>query len=411
MPNARRAFVPHPVLGRSSARLRAYIDGSDPVSGRPLMQEVFEGLTQPVDEQLEKIPTDRRTPRLVDQNTEEHLHAAFLDNGWTDTLPIVLPTEKRVAAMLAHTSHPQDEVVGHMGPAAFRERWKYTVEKVAVNAVMAGALPEYFPVILAIAGAAVTARDSSSSSMASMVVVNGPIRHEIGMNSGIGAMGPYNHANTTIGRAYGLLSQNLQGGSIPGLTYMGTQGNSRSFTNVTFAENEEQSPWEPFHVQHGFGASESTVSIFAGCVSNTFGYGLPEPSWQQQVTNMLLGGDPFDSPPTFLLDPLAARFFVERGFETKEQLIDWAHESAVMTARDYWNNELVINHLYPRATFGEEPWASMLAAPPDALIRIFQREQIDVVVVGGGTNAFWSIMGAHFFEWGSHSPISVDEWR
>src|SRR6185503_3730851 len=119
-----------------------------------------------------------------------------------------------------------------------REAWGYTVEKVAVNAVLAGALPAYFPVILALASTGITARGSSTSSMAALVAVNGPIRAEIGMNAGVGALGPYNHANATIGRAYSLLSQNLQGGSEPGLTYMGSQGNNYGYNCVTFAENE-----------------------------------------------------------------------------------------------------------------------------------------------------------------------------
>src|SRR5438477_7801211 len=156
---------------------------------------------------------ERTTPRVVEPDSEENLQRLFLENNWTDGLPIVLPTEKRVAAMLAATSRKPDEVVGHMQPTEFRGVWEYTVEKVAVNAVMAGAKPEYFPVILAIAASEVSARGSTSSSSSAMVVVNGPIRHEINMNSGTGAMGPYNHADATIGRAYGLLSQNLQAGS------------------------------------------------------------------------------------------------------------------------------------------------------------------------------------------------------
>src|SRR6185436_14201179 len=168
---------------------------------------------------------ERTTPRQLDPDTEDNLQRKFIENQWTDYLPIVLPTEKRVAAMLAHTSRKPDEIVGHMAPTEFRVAWEYTVEKVAVNAVMAGAKPEYFPVILALAASGVSARGSTTSSMAAMVVVNGPIRNEIGMNSGTGAMAPYNHANGTIGRAYGLLSQNLQGGSIPGDSYMGSQGN------------------------------------------------------------------------------------------------------------------------------------------------------------------------------------------
>ena len=106
--------------------------------------------------------------------------------------------------MLKGTSHPPDKVVGRLRPTAFREFWELTVEKVAVNAVMAGAKPEYLPVILAHAASGVTARSSSTTSLAMISVVNGPIRNEIGMNSGIGAMGPYNHANVTIGRAYNL---------------------------------------------------------------------------------------------------------------------------------------------------------------------------------------------------------------
>jgi hypothetical protein len=219
MPGLRQAFVPQPVMGKTAAELRAYIDGRDPISRRPVMQEVIEGLTRPfADVERAAVEFDRSTPRLVEPDTEEALHRLFLDRDWTDKLPIVLPTEARVAAMLAATRRRPDEVVGRMRPTHFREAWEYTVEKVAVNAVMAGAEPAYFPVILALAATGVSARGSSSSSLATIAVVNGPVRHEIGMNVGTGALGPHNHANATIGRAYGLLSQNLQGGSVPGLT-------------------------------------------------------------------------------------------------------------------------------------------------------------------------------------------------
>src|SRR5690606_26775576 len=128
--------------------------------------------------------------------------------------------------------------------------------------------------ILALAASEVSARGSTSSSAANMVVVNGPIRREIDMNWGIGALRPYNHANATIGRAYGLLSQNGQGGSVPGDTYMGSQGNNYAYTNMLFAENEEASPWTPFHVQQGFEAEDSTVSVFWGCRASSFSLGL-----------------------------------------------------------------------------------------------------------------------------------------
>jgi len=211
MPRTRQAFVPQPVVDLSRAELRAYIEGNDPISGRPFMREVIEALTGPLDaEDLTGLSFDRSASRLLSPDSEEDLQQLFLQNHWTDCLPITLPTEARVAAMLKGTSHAADESVGRMRPTSFREFWEYSVEKVAVNAVMAGARPDYFPVILALAASGSTARSSSTTSMTNMAVVNGPIRHQIGMNCGLGALGPYNHANVTIGRAYALLSQNLQ---------------------------------------------------------------------------------------------------------------------------------------------------------------------------------------------------------
>ena len=242
-------------------------------------------------------------------------------------------------------------------------------EKVAVNAVMAGCKPEYFPLVLAIAHAQVSARGSTSSSAAAMVVVNGPIRHELGMNAGIGAMGPYNHANATIGRAFGLLSQNLQGGSVPGETFMGSQGNNLTYNSVTFAENEERSPWTPLHVQKGFDARDSVVSIFYGCRSQTFGLGLREKFWREHVRDMLTGID-MTTAPCLLLDPITARQFIDRGaFDTKEKLIRWLWETGRMPAARYWDMQLVQNYIYPRATCGEEPQATKLKAAPDEIGR------------------------------------------
>jgi len=403
----RQVFVPQPIMGKTPAQLRAYIDGRDPITGRPVMQEVIEGLTRPFDAaELRAVVFDRSTPRLCEPDTEENLQRVFLDKRWTDMLPIVLPTEERVAAMLAHTHRKPDEIVGHMRSTHFREHWEYTVEKVAVNAVMSGARPEYFPVILALAATGVSARGSTTSSMAAMAVVNGPIRNEIKMNAGTGALAPYNHANATIGRAFGLLSQNLQGGSLPGLTYMGSQGNNYAYNSITFPENEERSPWEPFHVQHGFRPTDSTVSVFSGCRATAYTLGIREKHWREHVRNMLRGMDPH-IPPVFVLDPITARQFIDRGgFTKKDALIDWVYENARMPAGEFWDYQLVQNYLYPRATFGEEPWATKLQAAPDEMIQMFKREDIHVVVVGGETNGYWRILGATYAK-----TASVDDWR
>ena len=407
IPNLRYVFVPQPVMGKSPAELRAYVDGNDPITGRPVMEEVIDALTKPLSEEdKKKVSFERSTPRSVEPDTEENLHRLFRENQWTDMLPIVLPTEERVAEMLAGTSHPPDEVVGWMRPTSTREAWEFTVEKVAVNAVMAGANPEYFPVILALASTGATARPSTTTSSASMVVVNGPIRHEIGMNWGIGAMGPYNHANATIGRAYGLLSQNLQGGSVPGHTYLGSQGNNYGYNSITFAENEERSPWEPFHVQHGFKPEDNVVSVFGGCRTTSFQLGLREKHWREHVRNMLRGMNPNNSA-TLILDPITARQFIDRGgFDTKEKLIQWLYENATMPAGVYWDYQLIQNYVYPRALNGVEPYATLLKAADDELIPIFRRNAIHVVVVGGETNGYWRIMGC-----GYQKSVSIDEWR
>jgi hypothetical protein len=326
-------------------------------------------------------------------------------NHWTDYLPIVLPTEERVAEMLAGTSRRPDEVVGQMRPTSTREAWSYTVEKVAVNAVMAGARPEYFPVILALAATGASARGSTTSSMAAMAVVNGPIRHEIGMNWGVGALGPYNHANATIGRAYGLLSQNLQGGSVPGQTYVGSQGNNYMYNSLTFAENEERSPWVPFHVQHGFEPGASVVSVFGGCRSTSYSLGLREKHWQTHVINLLRGMDPHN-PPTLIQDPITARQFIDRGgFDTKEKLIKWLHDQATMPDDVYWDYQLIQNYVYPRALNGVEPFATNLKAAPDELIPIFRHDDIHVIVVGGETNGYWRIMGCNY-----RGSVDIDAW-
>jgi hypothetical protein len=406
MPGTRQAFVPRPIVGKSPAELRAYVEGTDPISGRPFMQELIEGLTRPLDgEDLKGISFERSTPRLLEPDTEERLQQRFIDNHWTDYLPIILPTEERVARMLAGTSQPPDTVVGRMRPANFRELWEFTVEKVAVNAVMAGARPEYFPVILALAASGVTARSSSTTSIATISLVNGPIRDEIGMNAGVGALGPYSQANATIGRAYGLLSQNLQGGSVPGDTYMGALGNWYAIS-ATFAENEERSPWEPFHVQHGFAKDDSTVSVFFGGWYTQAGFG-PRETWQEKLKHCIAAAE-HNFAPLLVLDPIVARGFVERGFDTKRKLSEWISAECRLPAREYWDNQWIQTLAHPLAVAGVEPYATRLKAEPNELISVFTPEDVKIVVAGGETQGAWRMFGASYR---GKATISVDAWR
>jgi hypothetical protein len=405
MPTTRQAFVPQPVVGRSSDELRAYVDGEDPVNGGPFMQHVVEGLTNPLqDEDLNGVSFDRSAPRLLDPDTEDNLRQLFIEENWTDFLPIVLPTEERVEAMLKGTSRAPDEIVGRMRPTNFRELWEFTVEKVAVNAVMAGARPEYLPVILAAMSSGLTARSSSTTSFATIAMVNGPIRNEIGMNSGIGAFGPYNHANATIGRAYSLASQNLQGGSTPNETYMGSQGNSYAYS-ACFAENEERSPWTPFHVQHGFDAQTSAVSLFFGGWYTQFGT-IRDDTWEDRFRVQLRASDPF-SGPLVALDPLAANKLVDYGFDTREKLVEWLAENSLRPAREYWDNQWMQTLVRPWAVLGREPYVGYLDADPDDELQTYQPQDISVAVVGGETGGTYKMIGGALRD----SIVSIDDWR
>src|SRR5438552_4460213 len=143
MPDLAQVFVPQPIMGKTPAERRAYVDGTDPISGRQVMQEVIDGLTRPRDGGRGAGEYDRSTPRLVEPDSEENLHRLFLERNWTDTLPIVLPTEERVGAMLGGTRRKPDEIGGRMRPTPCRDDWQYTVEQAAVHAAPAAARPEY----------------------------------------------------------------------------------------------------------------------------------------------------------------------------------------------------------------------------------------------------------------------------
>lgn len=398
-------YVPMPVMGRSNDELRALVRGHDPVSGRPLLDALEEALTlDPICGQTVQM---NRGPNQVGAADDDAMQELFRSTGWTDHLPIIIPTRARVDDMLRGTSRPRELVVGSLSPNGNRRPWTFSVEQVAVNAVMAGCRSAHLPVLLALAASGCTARPSTTTGAAQMTLVNGPIRHEIGMNAGIGAMGPYNHANAAIGRAYGLLSQNLQGGSVPGETYLGSQGNSLAYNSLCFAENEEDSPWEPFHVARGFAATASTVSVFHGNRDCGFMLGLRERHWREHVRQRLCGLDPGKGAPCLVLDPLAARQFVERGgFTTRAALKDWIYDQARMPADVFWDLQTVQNYKLPAAHRGESPYAEALSAPPEAPIRIYPREAINIIVVGGGTNAYWRMFGNEY-----QTTVPIDPWR
>lgn len=186
----------------------------------------------------------------------------MFDQGFTDGLPVVPPTPERVLRMLEGTGRDAQDVVALLPP----NMGEATVEKLAINAVMAGCKPEYLPVVIAAIEAMATDQFNIHGVMATtmgaapVLVVNGPIRERIGMNMKMGALGQGNRANATIGRAVRLAVRNI-GGARPGGTERSTMGNPMKFT-MCFAEWEERSNWEPLHVERGYQASDSVVTVF-----------------------------------------------------------------------------------------------------------------------------------------------------
>jgi hypothetical protein len=407
--NLRFCFPPYPLVGRPREVLRKYVEGNDPVSGKPLMQEVIDALTRPLIKE-EKNPVARRgtpRPRLLKPDTEENLHRLFLENGWTDGAPIVLPTEERVARMLTGTAADPKEVVGRMTVTIHQEKLEYTVEKVAVNAVMAGAGPEHMPVILALAASEEASMPSSTTSFGRMAVVNGPIREEIGMNPGLGALSPFNHANTVIGRAWTLMTLNL-GDARLGETFMGSTGNNMNYNNMMFAENEERSVWEPFHVRKGFKKEESTVSVFQGwsAINSMGAAGCCRPA-QQETLLMMQAFPCLQGALTLVMDPLVAKHLKEQGFDNPDQLSRYLSENFKMTAGQFWGSDVVYSLVEPNARAGMEPYASWLKLPKDAIIAPYTSpEKINMVVVGGETQALWLTTDM----WHTKT-VSVDRWR
>ena len=451
IPGLRFTFVPHPFANRSIEIHRKYLKGDDPINQRPVISGIIDALTRPTSEEEKKTGTvERSMPRLLEPDTTENLEQLFLEKGWTDGLPIILPTEERVVEMLKGTSHKPDETIGKMQPippneawerslrqlgssvrgvqtgnspivmqpSPPHEAWEFTVEHVAINAVMAGAKKEHLPVVLAIASTGVTSLFSSATSMCRMAVVNGPVCKKINMNSGLSALGPFNQANAVIGRAWTLISKNL-GGAILGESYLGDLGNNTNYNNLCCAENEDALPegWAPLHVQKGFKAEESVVSILGGWSLLNYAAYKPHPHHEimkEQLVSFETSGagthHTLNLSPgtqaTFLVSPITANDLKNEGFDSKEQLGEWIKEHARMSAWTYW---AAMPADLEAAKAGVEPFASWLKLPPEgktAYPLITKNSTVEMLVVGGGTDAFW--MAGDFR---CMANASVDKWR
>jgi len=405
----RYVAIPFPVAGQPVSVHKKYVEGKDPRTGKPLMPEIIDALTSPLTD-LEKMsgmpPEGATEPRLLEPDTAENLRKLFKDKDWTDYNPIILPTEERVAAMLKGTSHKPDEVVNTINwPGGGRE---LTVEKAAIAAVMAGAKPEYMPVILAVATR--VPFGNSTSSMANMILVNGPIVKEIGMNAGTNTMGPHNDANAVIGRVFTLLSKTV-GNLHSGETTFSTLGSNLQYNNVTIAENEDMLPpgWEPLHVQMGFKPEDSVVTVATGWtyISSVGEVQIAYPP-QKLMGDYMRSLTAIGSGATIIMDPTVAKLLEDtQGFKSKRDLSKWFSENVEKTTSSFWGNGVVSTSFASLALQGLEPYASWYKAPPETLIKPFNNPRaIQIVVAGGGIQTTWFVTD---FRLGR--GVKVDDWR
>jgi len=299
------------------------------------MQELVESLTRPLtaeEKRTGELKQDKGP--LTFTGTPDELQQMFLEKRYTDFMPVILPTEDKVAAMLKATSHSPDEILGRMNPGSGAgDTWVYTVRDAAVNAVMAGAKPEYFPIILAIGSTGMTGVNVSDNGFMAGAVINGPIRDEIGLNYEVGAVGPYAQANTTIGRAWNLLSINGGNCGKVGTTYMGTVGNPMNAINIIIAENERDSPFKPLSVRRGFKENENVVTLFTG-----WGI-LSAKNWKADVWGPNMNypqiiKDIYDQQDRMfgtiaVLSPPIAWFVNDAGYDSVDKFTEWVTQQPV----------------------------------------------------------------------------------
>ncbi|HEX7096865.1 MAG TPA: hypothetical protein VF183_13345 [Acidimicrobiales bacterium] len=293
--------------------------------------------------------------------------------GWTDGLPIVPPTPERVERFLAVAGLQPDEVLGEVPTREV----VVTAEHAAINAVMAGCLPEYFPVVVAAVRAHLHEKGNCHSTTGTLsgavqvVIVNGPIRNELGIACGAACFGPGFRPNATIGRALRLVIRNVCR-AIPGFLDRASFSSPMRYS-FCFGENEEASDWEPLHVQRGFAREQSTATVHSMMrfvAASDYTSRTPEGVLDSIVMNLRFHGISGDSwlgdqhNVVLVVGPEHQRYFIEAG----------------------WSKAQMQEYLWPRLI---EP----TRGPTDRHVNMGHPENILIVAAGGpGMGETWLLM-------------------
>ena len=404
MPALRRVHVPHPC------------DMIAEPDMREITAQLVTALTRPLTERELTAGSQREQvqDRIAFKGSLEDVNQFFINRDWTDGLPVMPPTERVVARMLENTSHGRDEVVAEK---FHPEGYRVTVEKVAIVAAMANCPPATLPVLLSIVEAvsapafASCVRSTTAFSLAT--IVGGPIASHIGMNAGVNALGAGtgNSVNACIGR-FVRLALICLGGSRSGVSDLSSIGNPSKYS-FAFTENVKESPWAPWATERGFGASDDVVTVMYG------GWNFLSP-FARFMADVKLGLDAmargiaqFEMPrgALLLLDPIVADKLAAAGYG-KSDVADYLWEHATRTARDfrsdYFYGAFMEQGIKGQgAAYQTRRWPqSYLTAPDEEILKVFPRDSIEIVVVGGRTNPMsqaWSFQNP--------TSVKVDKWK
>jgi len=377
-------LVEHPVAGLDRARLAARIER--------VADAIVRQLSTPV-----AVPAaaggaprrdDEATARFAVADPWPEVQGLFVERGWTDGLPVAPPTEAAVAAMLAGTRRGREDLVAILTPGLGRA----TVEKIAVNAVMAGCEPAHLPLILAAIEAMADERFTlhtiaqSTTPSAPLFLVNGPVIARLGLNYGTCALGPGvpSRANVVIGRALRLCMMNL-GHAYPQHSDMDTIGSPIKFSLV-LPEHEAANPWEPYHVEHGFRREDSVVTacpLWDLRAASDLKSGTPDAllhSYAGELGTMATGRFastnppfPFGNTPLVVFPPDHARVFREHGW-SKDDVRRFLHVHATVPGWKF--------AYHPSAFEDTRRWAPVVS--PFAQVPVLERpEQLGIAVAGG----------------------------
>ena len=376
-----------------------------------VLDAVADGLTKEVSgNRNARSQTSRRTDDIVHSGTLQEINDYFQEQEWTDGLAIIPPTLERVRDFLKFTDRAPDEEIGILPPSNMRA----VPLNIAANAVMAGCRPEHMPILLAAVRALADDKCNlynagSTSGIVPFLVINGPIVRELGIQCGgqLISRGP----NPAIGRAIGLIVKNIAG-FCPGQNYMGTFGYPLVFT---LAEDEELTPWEPFHVEQGFPKHANTVTVG---VTNNWGPSsepstTPDKTAAEVALELLCREIPkkfrlYDFPTigpkaetvmvTLVLSPSVARLLADAGYN-KKMIREHVYENARMPLREF---DWITTYTFPRGLTARQKAEAGVLPPefmgkPDDMVRILKGPEIVHIVVCGdpNRNRLMSFEGGH----------------